>query len=145
MTVVQINGETLLQFVERVGTVCAENVEMRFSWDNRTARTELRKLVQAGLLVESGRFARFDGVGGTRLEWRLAGGLTPARLVVLRSARHFPPSAWVVDSFGGRTGWERVSWKKNCAWLVAHGFLRANAHGDFYLTDAGEAAAGVGS
>lgn len=70
--VTQIGSETLLEFVARVGVVCAENVEMRFGMSNKDARRALRELVQQGKLVESGRFARRDGVGGTRLEWSLS-------------------------------------------------------------------------
>jgi Mn-dependent DtxR family transcriptional regulator len=33
---------------------------------------------------------------------------------------------------------ERVSWKKNCQRLIDMGYIYANAHGDFTLTEAGE-------
>lgn len=62
------------------------------------------------------------------------------RLRVLTAARFHPPAAWVVDATGGRIGLERVSWKRNCAWLVQAGYLRPSPFGDFYLTDKGEAA-----
>jgi hypothetical protein len=66
-------------------------------------------------------------------------GLTEARATVLKSARLSPPSAWIVDPKGGRIGWEGVSFKRNVEWLAAQGYLRANAHGDYTLTDLGEA------
>lgn len=65
--------------------------------------------------------------------------MTPARQTVLGSARLSPPSAWIVSPSGGRTGWERVAWRKNCQWLAGEGYLYANAHGDFTLTAKGEA------
>jgi len=64
--------------------------------------------------------------------------LTDSRQMILRSATFYPPAAWVVSATGGRTGFERVSWERNCTWLAEHGYLRANAHGDWYLTDKGE-------
>ena len=70
MTVTQIHSETLLEFVERVGVVSAENVEFRFAWGNRQARQELKRLVKSGHLIEEGRFPRCGG--GALLEWRLA-------------------------------------------------------------------------
>jgi hypothetical protein len=64
--------------------------------------------------------------------------LTDARRTIIRSASLYPPSAWVVSTTGGRTGFEAVSWKRNCQWLCDQGLLRPNAHGDWYLTDEGE-------
>jgi len=38
------------------------------------------------------------------------------------------------------TGLERVAWLQNVEHLVRRDLLEANAHGDWYLTDAGRAA-----
>ena len=71
--ITQINSETLLDFIKRTGVVNAENVEMRFGMTNADARRALRDLVRAGKITESNdRKHRGDGVGGSRLEWRLA-------------------------------------------------------------------------
>jgi hypothetical protein len=64
--------------------------------------------------------------------------LTDHERTILGSATFFPPSAWVVSPVGGRTGLERVAWKRGCERLVEGGLLRPNAHGDYYLTDEGE-------
>jgi hypothetical protein len=73
MSVAQINSETLLEFIARVGTVNTDNVQQRFGWDNRRARYELRCLVADEKLVETpARSFSEEGHGGKRCEWRLA-------------------------------------------------------------------------
>lgn len=64
--------------------------------------------------------------------------ITEAQAIIIRSAKLSPPSAWIVDTTGGRIGWERVSWRKNCQRLAERGLLYANAHGDWTLTDEAE-------
>jgi hypothetical protein len=72
LSVVQINSETLLQFIVRIGVVNAENVQQRFGWTDREARSELRKLVKAGKLLEVPLQSFSEGgYGGRRLEWRI--------------------------------------------------------------------------
>lgn len=39
-----------------------------------------------------------------------------------------------------RTGLDAVSWRRNAQYLVDQGLLEPNAHGDWYITDAGRAA-----
>jgi hypothetical protein len=65
--------------------------------------------------------------------------MTEARMLILRSARRWDSVA-VVDNNGGRTGLERVAWRKNVKALAEAGFLTPSAHGDWYLTDAAEVA-----
>jgi hypothetical protein len=64
--------------------------------------------------------------------------LTENQKMMIGSARLSPPSAWIVSATGFRTGFERVSWKKNCERLITMGYLYANGHGDYTLTDEGE-------
>lgn len=64
--------------------------------------------------------------------------LTPNQRMMIGSAHLSPPSAWIVTTTGGRTGLERVSWKKNCQRLIDMGYIYANGHGDYTLTDEGE-------
>jgi hypothetical protein len=63
--------------------------------------------------------------------------LSYARKTILLSATLFPPAAWVVSATGGRAGWERVAWKRNCQWLKDHGYLIPSSFGDWYLTARG--------
>jgi hypothetical protein len=64
--------------------------------------------------------------------------LTANQRMMIGSARLSPPAAWIVSTTGGRTGLERVAWKKNCQRLIDMGYLYANGHGDYTLTDEGE-------
>lgn len=59
--------------------------------------------------------------------------LTEPRLRILRGASG--PAGIVTRSFN--IGLEATSEKRNMAALVAAGLLRENAHGDWYITDAG--------
>lgn len=61
--------------------------------------------------------------------------LTNRRLAILNSAKDND-----VVSMPYMTGFERVSWLRNAEYLVTCGLLRPNAHGDWYITDAGRAA-----
>lgn len=64
--------------------------------------------------------------------------LTDNQRMMICSARLSPPSAWIVSTTGGRTGFEAVSWKKNCKRLIDMGYMYANAHDDYTLTEEGE-------
>jgi len=71
--------------------------------------------------------------------------LTSARLRILRGARygrHGGPDLGVVTRQHIQ-GFEAVAERRNIAWLVEQGLLRPNAHGDWYITDAGKEAADV--
>ena len=75
----------------------------------------------------------------------MTGKLTPARVAILRRAiygRHGGPDLGVVQP-AFHVGFEAVTERKNLAWLTAEGFLQANPHGDWYITDKGKEAAGV--
>lgn len=65
----------------------------------------------------------------------ILGRLTDAQKLIVRSAEFCPPAAWIVDATGGRTGWERVAWKRNCERLREQGILEDRPLGGFYLTD----------
>lgn len=63
--------------------------------------------------------------------------LTEARLRTLRHGANDPNGVIKAPYL---TGFERVSWLRSADALCEAGLITANAHGDWYITDAGRAA-----